>query len=148
MTVEPAVTRRGVLRGAAALSATGLVAGAATACGSTGRGGVSGAPTGSGEAPTGPIARTSEVSVGGGKVVLVGDTRVVVTQPTAGKFEAFSAICTHQGCTVNTVSDGRIHCPCHGSEFDAATGEVVQGPAQAPLATIPIAVRNGTVSFA
>ena len=46
---------------------------------------------------------------------------------------AFSATCTHQGCPVAGVTDGRIMCPCHNSAFDAETGDVVTGPARSPL---------------
>ena len=44
----------------------------------------------------------ADIPVGGGKVFDA--LKVVITQPTAGDFKAFSAICTHQGCTVNGVS--------------------------------------------
>ncbi|HEY6933911.1 MAG TPA: Rieske (2Fe-2S) protein [Marmoricola sp.] len=79
---------------------------------------------------TGPI-RTGDIPVGGG--VIYPDTQVVVTQPSKGSFKAFSAICTHQGCTVGQVSQGTIDCPCHGSEFSIKDGSVVQGPATRPL---------------
>ncbi len=58
---------------------------------------------------------------------------MVVTQPTAGDFKAFSAVCTHQACTVGEVADGVITCPCHGSQFDITTGEPRKGPATKPL---------------
>ena len=72
----------------------------------------------------------AQVPVGGGQVV----GGAVVTQPAAGTFKAFTSVCTHQGCTVGDVSQNTIHCPCHGSEFDASTGAVLKGPARAPLA--------------
>jgi len=65
--------------------------------------------------------------------VFAGD-KVVVTQPAPGTFKAFSAICTHRGCTVNKVADGTIDCPCHGSKYAIADGSVVNGPAQRSLA--------------
>ncbi|CAN5739249.1 Rieske (2Fe-2S) protein [soil metagenome] len=73
----------------------------------------------------------SEVPVGGGAVFA--DRDVVLTQPTAGAFQAFSAICTHQGCRVNEVVDGTINCPCHGSKYSVEDGSVVMGPAPLPL---------------
>ncbi|OPC81644.1 iron sulfur protein [Embleya scabrispora] len=88
----------------------------------------------------GPVG---DVPVGGGKVY--DDAKVVVTQPTAGDFKAFSAVCTHQQCLVGSVSGGRIHCPCHNSDYDANTGAVLGGPAPRPLAAKPIAVTNGRI---
>jgi thiosulfate dehydrogenase [quinone] large subunit len=61
-------------------------------------------------------------------------------QPTAGHFTAFSAVCTHAGCTVAfDKASFTFNCPCHGSRYDAANGSVLQGPAAAPLPAIPIA---------
>ncbi len=61
-----------------------------------------------------------------------------VVQPASGQFVAFSAVCTHQGCTVDAPSSGRFHCPCHGAVFDARSGAVLQGPARRPLPTVPV----------
>jgi Rieske Fe-S protein len=77
------------------------------------------------------LGAASAVPVGGGKIFA--DQSVVVTQPSAGTFKAFSAICTHQGCTVSSVSGGTINCPCHGSKFKIADGSVAGGPAKRPL---------------
>jgi Rieske Fe-S protein len=70
---------------------------------------------------------------------------VVVTQPTAGSFKAFTAVCTHQGCTVGSVSGGAIHCPCHGSAFSIKDGSVVNGPATQPLAAVSIKVEGTSI---
>lgn len=83
-----------------------------------------------------PLVETGKVPVGGG-VVLEGE-RLVVTQPQAGVFKAFSAVCTHQGCIVTSVADGVIECGCHGSRFRAADGTVAGGPANRPLREIRI----------
>jgi Rieske Fe-S protein len=65
-----------------------------------------------------------------------------------GDFVAYSAVCTHQGCTV-AYKNGQLACPCHGSVFDPAHGaEVVAGPAPRPLPKIPIKVSGGEVFMA
>jgi Rieske Fe-S protein len=91
------------------------------------------------------IGNAADVPVGGG--VVVEAQKVVVTQPTAGTFKAFSAVCTHQGCTVSKVTPAGISCPCHGSVFSVADGSVVQGPADKPLAEQPVTVDNGTLTL-
>lgn len=56
---------------------------------------------------------------------------------------AYSAICTHLGCSVlpNLGEDGLIFCPCHASAFDpAADAAVLGGPAGRPLPSLPIEV--------
>ncbi|GGR28660.1 hypothetical protein GCM10010497_33640 [Streptomyces cinereoruber] len=148
-------SRRTVLFAAAALTTAG--------CGSDGGGdgGDGGTTAGTPEAPDAPetpgapdspegdgevLARTSEIPVGGGTVFA--EEKVVVTQPTAGEFKAFSAVCTHQGCLVNKVADGTVDCPCHGSRFRVADGSVVTGPATRPLPAEQIIVSGETISLA
>ena len=69
---------------------------------------------------------------------------IVVAQPAAGKAVAFSAICTHMGCTVAPAGP-QLACPCHGSRYNASTGQVLQGPAPKPLASVPVHVEDGKV---
>ncbi|MET9110938.1 Rieske (2Fe-2S) protein [Streptomyces zhihengii] len=89
------------------------------------------------------LARTADVPVGGGTILK--GPKVVVTQPEAGRFRAFSAICTHQHCLVGSVTDGLIVCPCHGSRFRVADGSVERGPATKPLPPERITVSGGAV---
>jgi Rieske Fe-S protein len=95
----------------------------------------------SGQPPS--LALTSDVPVGGGKILA--DKKIVITQPRAGSFEAFTAVCTHQGCTVSSVSGGTVNCPCHGSKFSIANGSVVTGPAPSALAPVSIKVQGTSI---
>ncbi|GAA3105668.1 Rieske (2Fe-2S) protein [Streptomyces echinatus] len=92
------------------------------------------------------LARTSDIPEGGGKVFK--EEKIVVTQPKKGDFKAFSAICTHQGCTVNRVADGTIDCPCHGSKYRIADGSVAHGPATRPLGKESITVSGNSIHLA
>lgn len=56
----------------------------------------------------------------------------------------FSAACTHEKCEVNPDRDGGFTCPCHSAKF-GANGQVLKGPAKAPLAQLPAKVENGEV---
>jgi Rieske Fe-S protein len=95
-----------------------------------------------GGAPTQLAAVTSIPENGG---VVLQDRKVVLTRETGDKVHCFTAVCTHQGCLVSDVADGKISCPCHGSVYDANTGAVVAGPAPAPLSAVPVSVVNGSV---
>jgi thiosulfate dehydrogenase [quinone] large subunit len=68
----------------------------------------------------------------------------IVVRHRDGSLAAFSAVCTHAGCQVEYGS-GVLLCPCHGSEFDASTGAVLQGPAVTPLARKRVIQRRGSI---
>ncbi|MEF9881664.1 Rieske (2Fe-2S) protein [Streptomyces sp. P9-A4] len=129
------VARRTVV---AAAGGAGLAA-ALTACGGGGADDKDPAARG------GTLARTGDIPVGGGKVLA--DKGLVITQPRAGEFKAFSSKCTHAGCAVSDVKDGVIVCPCHQSHFDVSDGSVKSGPATAPLPPEPIQVVGEEISL-
>jgi Rieske Fe-S protein len=145
-------SRRVVLLGVGGLGAA-TAAAALAACGASspsdgsGSGGSGGGGTdgGTGGQASNDLGSTSAIPVGGGKVFP--DQVVVVTQPDAGTFKAFTATCTHEGCTVNRVANGLIMCPCHGSEYSITDGSVKQGPAVTPLPSKKITVANGQITL-
>jgi Rieske Fe-S protein len=161
--VTSAVARRTVLRAAGLLGLTGAGAAALSACAEESGGSPSAAPETSApttpsptvdttspepsaptaKAPTGPNVATSKVPVGGG--VILENADYVVTQPSKGKYKAFSKICTHQGCPVASVSNGVIHCDCHGSEYSIEDGSVTNPPAPKPLTAAKTTVFEGKV---
>ena len=172
---EPRTTRRGVLLGVGLVGLGGVLAGCSTqavpydanesgqlpsdqaspsasmmgttsANGSMGNSGSGSSDSNgsSGSMTSGTVlGEAKEVPVGGGIVYTA--ARVVVTQPTKGKYHAFSAVCTHVGCIVNKVASGTIDCPCHGSTFRVSDGAVVTGPADSPLPKKNIKVEGGKV---
>ena len=145
--VPAALSRRSTLTGAATL---GVALPLLAACGSDdGSATDSSADAGSGDsgsaAGSGSTIATTDIPVGGGEILA--DAGVVVTQPTAGEFKAFSATCTHSGCQVGSVSDGKIICPCHGSQFSITDGSVLQGPAGSPLAEQTISVTGSEITL-
>ncbi|MFH9726297.1 Rieske (2Fe-2S) protein [Streptomyces sp. NPDC017254] len=131
------VARRTVV---AAAGGAGLAA-ALTACGGGGGGANDKDAATEGET----LARTGDIPVGGGKVLA--DQGMVITQPKAGEFKAFSSKCTHAGCAVSGVKDGVIVCPCHQSHFDVSDGSVKSGPATSPLPPTPIQVVGDAISL-
>jgi Rieske Fe-S protein len=144
------LTRRTTLAGAAGLglglpllAACGGGGGGDSASGSGSDSGSSGDDGSSAKAGT-VLGPASDIAVGGGKVY--GDENVVVTQPEAGSFKAFSATCTHQGCQVSKVAAGTIDCNCHFSKFSIADGSVEDGPASKPLPSVGITVANGQIT--
>lgn len=142
----PRPSRRQVLRAAAVVGLGAAAAGCAPAATDT----TTAQPSGPAAAPTRPtvapgsprpsasgtpgtaLGPIADVPVGGGTIYPA--QKVVVTQPVMGVFKGFSAVCPHEGCLVSTVADGRIDCPCHGSQFSIMDGSRLAGPAPNGLA--------------
>jgi Rieske Fe-S protein len=123
-------------------STTGGVAGSQPAQPATTPAAPAGSGSGAAAAPA-ALASTSDVPVGGGKILT--DKKIVLTQPKSGEFHGFSAVCTHAGCIVGSVSDGTINCPCHGSRFSVTNGAVVNGPATSPLPPVNVKVQGTSI---
>jgi cytochrome b6-f complex iron-sulfur subunit len=98
------------------------------------------------DAPKHVQVQQSKVPIGTA-IIVAGRPPWVVAQPTAGHFVAFSAVCTHRGTTLLAGDGTTLVCPSHGSEFDAATGAVLNGPADRPLASVPVAATNGLLTI-
>jgi Rieske Fe-S protein len=137
------VSRRQAITGAAA---AGLAVPVLAAC-SSGSGETATDPSGDGGSGGGGsgsvLASTSDLVVGG--AVFVDSPSVVVTEPADGEYKAFNRTCTHQGCPVQDIVDGNIHCPCHDSLFSIVDGSNVAGPRGTeptlqPLAEVAITV--------
>jgi Rieske Fe-S protein len=161
---ESLATRRGMLAGVGLAGLAGVItacsAGGSTSttpaetaaatpadAGATAASGTSASASASaGAGAASALAPTSQIPVGGGKIFP--GPKVVVTQPVAGEFKAFSAVCTHMGCIVSQVTDGTIDCPCHGSQYNITTGAVVAGPAPRPLPAQTVKVSGDSVFLA
>ncbi|MEU9882952.1 Rieske (2Fe-2S) protein [Streptomyces phaeochromogenes] len=140
----PALCRRTLL---AALGGAGIAA-TLTACGGSddSSSGSSDASASSSSGGGAALAKTTDIPEGGGKIFA--DQGVVVTQPTAGEFKAYSTVCPHQKQQVNSVADGTITCPAHGSQFNAADGSVKKGPATSGLTAAKITVSGDSITLA
>src|SRR5215212_941497 len=117
--------------------------------GKSGGGGSDGgskASSGGGAKPGGAVIADASV-VAPGRAFAFEDSGnpAVLVHLKDGDFVAYSAVCTHQGCTV-AYKGGNLACPCHGSVFDPARGaEVIAGPAPRPLPEIPVKVQDDEV---
>jgi Rieske Fe-S protein len=134
------VSRRNLLQGAGIAVGAGVLGAVSyTVYGPGGQGAPYAPPSSSNGLVLAPVA---DIPDGGG--VVVTKSKIVLTR-TGSQIAAFSAVCTHQACLVNSVRNGVITCPCHGSEFDASTGEVRNGPASSPLPPVQIHIVDNSV---
>lgn len=148
MNAPSSITRRALITtGGATVVGAGILA--LAACSSTGS--ETGSGTGSSSSATAPkiaagteVAKLADIPVGGTRSAKIGSDPVLLAQPTEGKVVCFSAICTHQGCTVGAAAK-EFDCPCHGSKFDAGTGKVLDGPAVTGLTAIRVTVSGNSV---
>jgi thiosulfate dehydrogenase [quinone] large subunit len=68
----------------------------------------------------------------------------ILIRDSSGNLKAFSAVCTHAGCTVG-YEGGVIVCPCHGGEYSAESGEVIAGPPPTGLAPKRVVESGGQI---
>ena len=88
-------------------------------------------------------AEVAATQVPVGSAVIVG--KFIIAQPTEGNFVAYSTTCPHQGSPITQVDGNTVRCPAHGSIFDIATGEVVDGPSKSGMMPAPVTEEGGTV---
>jgi nitrite reductase/ring-hydroxylating ferredoxin subunit len=90
--------------------------------------------------------QASEVPPGTCKTASVGGKEVAIFN-VDGQFYATQTNCTHRGGPIceGSLAGDIVTCPWHGSQFNVRTGEVVQDPADEPLATYPVQVKDGTL---
>ena len=74
---------------------------------------------------------------------------LVVLARAAGAWYAVEAWCTHAECPLSDgwVEGPAIRCACHGSLFDLATGDTLEGPAEEPVRVFPTRVADGRVEI-
>lgn len=112
--------------------------------GSSQAGGGSSSPS----VPTDAVKLGPSSSLGRGQAATYNDpgdgSPDILIRQNSGTLTALSAVCTHAGCQVG-YQGGLLVCPCHGSEFSATTGAVLQGPAVTPLARKRVLERGGEI---
>jgi Rieske Fe-S protein len=132
-----------------------VLAGGAAACGLVGLSactvsdGLSDSPAGAGRASVEPGGVLTDGLETGSALPFenVDGEPAVLVRLDDGAYAAWSAVCTHQGCTVS-YRDAALRCPCHGSVFDPADGSVLEGPADEPLPSVDVQEGPGGVSLA
>jgi thiosulfate dehydrogenase (quinone) large subunit len=166
---EPALTRRVLLAeiGAGALALAGIAAlikgsykgpvlatatksGTPTSAnphaatsGGTGGSGATGSPLPASAVKLGPSNRLATGQAAEYSDPADGSPDILIRE-SDGSLRAFSAVCTHAGCTVG-YQGGEIVCPCHGGVFSAQTGDVVAGPPPASLAPKKVLEHGGQI---
>jgi Rieske Fe-S protein len=140
------LTRRSAARGAVVVcigALAGVIVARTSRAASQPNGTTAANAYGAGSSPGKRLIALADIPVGSGHIIT--SPPVVVVRLSANRVVGFSAICTHQGCAVSSISNGTINCPCHGSRFAVTTGNVVAGPAPRPLPPVTLEVRNGQV---
>ena len=130
MGLDSALSRRSLLGASAAACSACVV----TACSSGNGGSQAGgtpAPVASGGTPV-QVMQLADLPVGTSANGEANGHQLLLHRPDEQTVLAYTAICTHQGCTVGPA-DAEFHCPCHGSVYSAADGTVLGGPAPEPL---------------
>lgn len=106
------------------------------------------AATPSPSASAASLISAASVPLGGGVRVESKNGPLIVVQPQAGEYFAYSAICTHAGCEVSKFTKDALICTCHNSEFSTTGGRVISGPARTALAEFKLTLKSGELFLA
>jgi nitrite reductase/ring-hydroxylating ferredoxin subunit len=92
------------------------------------------------------VARADDLKEGDIRAFDVRGTKIAVAN-VAGTFYAFGDTCTHMGCSLaeGDLEETTVTCPCHGSEFDVVSGEVLRGPARVPVGSFEVREESGNL---
>jgi nitrite reductase/ring-hydroxylating ferredoxin subunit len=136
------ISRRGVIA-----SAVGVSAVAALAACSPEVSDLTSTPAPEAPATNEPIAvaKTSDIPIGSGKKFDVEGVQILITQPRAGEFRGFSAICTHAGFVMTNMANSEIKCDNHGAVYSADDGSVLSGPAPRALGKVTVTVEGDDI---
>jgi nitrite reductase/ring-hydroxylating ferredoxin subunit len=136
------ISRRGVIASAVGVSAVAAL----SAC-SPEVTDLASTPEPEAPATSAPVAvvKTSEIPVGSGKKFDVEGVPILITQPKAGEFRGFSAVCTHAGFVMSNVANSEIKCDNHGAVYSADDGSVLSGPAPRALGKVTVTVEGDDV---
>ena len=136
------ISRRGVIASAVGVSAVAAL----SAC-SPEVSDLTSTPAPEAPAITEPVAvaKTSDIPIGSGKKFDVEGVQILITQPRAGEFRGFSAICTHAGFVITNVANSEIKCDNHGALYSAEDGSVLSGPAPRALGKVTVTVEGDDV---
>jgi cytochrome b6-f complex iron-sulfur subunit len=91
------------------------------------------------------VAQGEDLKPNSGIVFQFGNQPALLIRTPDGELRAFSAICTHLGCTVSYQADSKvIWCPCHNGVYDLH-GRNIGGPPPRPLTEFKVNQRDGKV---
>jgi nitrite reductase/ring-hydroxylating ferredoxin subunit len=91
------------------------------------------------------VAKTIDIPIGSGKKFDVEGVQILITQPRAGEFRGFSAVCTHAGFVMSNVANSEIKCDNHGAVYSADDGSVLSGPAPRALGKVTVTIEGDDV---
>ena len=92
------------------------------------------------------VARADDLKEGDMQAFDVRGTKIAVAN-VAGTFYAFGDTCTHLACSLaeGDLEETTVTCPCHGSEFDVVSGQVLRGPARVPVGSFEVRAEGGNL---
>jgi len=94
------------------------------------------------------VGRADDLTEGEMQAFDVGGTQIAVAN-VAGEFHAFGDTCTHLQCSLaeGDLEETTVTCPCHGSQFDVVSGQVLRGPAAVPVGSFEVRVEGANLEI-